>query len=393
MLSPAFLFIAEHLKVELPSWFTAEDAKYLEGNSRYSNIGPFLNLKGISSGDLQTAIEEEVEQYIPLKASCILDTAALQRSFIVDSNVFFNWNCYPTFYGSSYAYSPSQNTTFEIAEKETESNKERIESFINDLEDYAKQNPDIKFIMYFAPSSRDTNNWNPTNHYVSNAWDYYRLEKFVDENCKIDASNFEILFWDAPDDAANTNFFHYDHHWNINGALNAYSQICEAAGIDPLDFGDVVELNVPPFYGSQSRESLNMLFEKPFDLTYDFSNLEVIGKDRDAASHSVYWDSKPIKQAYDFHELWYGDIRDTQINGGKGDNRILLVGDSYANALIRPLAESSSSLQHDRSLYRGEESDNALSELIKEQDADTVIFVARSADFGTFAKNNPHFFE
>ena len=96
---------------------------------------------------------------------------------------------------------------------------------------------------------------------------------------------------------------------------------------------------------------------------------------------------------YDFHELYYGDLRNAQIEGGAGNQRLLLIGDSYANCLTRLLAESSASLMRDTCLYARGESVLDLSQLIRDQDADAVVFVARSGDFATFLNYNPEFFK
>lgn len=380
------------LKLDLPAWLTSESSIDLTGGSAESKIRPNLSIEGFLSGNLQTAIEEKVGAFIPMKESALYGNACLQRAFIRASNEAFEWKCYPTFFGSTCVFSPDTGVIARIAPKESSEVRQGISTFISQVKEYATKHPNTEFVVYFAPSAIDTSELNPTNNYVSNVWDYEKLKKLV--RSEEPPPNLSLLLWDSnSSNPGGDSFFKYDHHWTIKGALIAYEQICGALQIKPLYFGRISRINNAIFSGTQSRDSLCLLREDVFDLDYDFSNLELVGNDYNASKHDVFWSASETRRMYDFHELYYGDLRNAQIEGGAGNQRLLLIGDSYANCLTRLLAESSASLMRDTCLYARGESVLDLSQLIRDQDADAVVFVARSGDFATFLNYNPEFFK
>lgn len=70
---PGALWAAqEKLHLDLPSWFTAEDAQYLSGGISKANVKQNLTVEGFESEQLQEALENKIGNHIPLKAAAIL---------------------------------------------------------------------------------------------------------------------------------------------------------------------------------------------------------------------------------------------------------------------------------------------------------------------------------
>lgn len=71
---PGALWAAqEKLHLDLPSWFTAEDAQYLSGGISKANVKQNLTVEGFESEKLQEALENKIGNHIPLKAAAILE--------------------------------------------------------------------------------------------------------------------------------------------------------------------------------------------------------------------------------------------------------------------------------------------------------------------------------
>lgn len=90
--SPAALYFVQNVAgARLPDWVSSENAKYLSGGMGEAHVKASLNLRGFKSGKFQSALETEIGNHIPLKATVLLGNAALQRTLIVASNGLFNW--------------------------------------------------------------------------------------------------------------------------------------------------------------------------------------------------------------------------------------------------------------------------------------------------------------
>lgn len=190
---------------------------------------------------------------------------------------------------------------------------------------------------------------------------------------------------------------HYicDTHWNTEGAFAVCEELCEVLGNPQLDFGHYAPVGDQWFCGDVARSALYPLAERVFDTTYDFSDLEGRGANGayiDFGQHQKYEDANPLNRFYNFYGLYYELDTDATITGGVGHRNTLLVGDSFARSLTRPLAESSATLFQSAALFRQYSNRTGLREHLVAGDIDSVVFVGTPADIASFVERNPDFF-
>lgn len=151
LLGPTGAFVAQKLQIELPSWATAADADLLRGNNakrQALNIDRiFADLKDKT---FQTTLETTIAEHTPFQAIALLDNAAIQRSFIVLSNALFDWECYPTFYGSNMVYAPRPDALFAMPLAIGDYGEDAAIAYANGLQTLANANPQIEFNVFVA---------------------------------------------------------------------------------------------------------------------------------------------------------------------------------------------------------------------------------------------------
>ena len=63
LFGPIVLLETELTSINLPSWITSEDAKYLSGGKTDGNIKANLTIEGFTSKNLQNALEIEIQTH------------------------------------------------------------------------------------------------------------------------------------------------------------------------------------------------------------------------------------------------------------------------------------------------------------------------------------------
>lgn len=396
-LTPAFLFCIQKVHVDVPSWLTSEDAVYLSGGKTDVDLRSKANFGSIMSGEFQSAFEAKVNNYIPAKASALLGNAAVQRCAIAASNRLFGWECYPTSYGSKHVIEKDESRIWQIAIKGQDSLTSGIDALFNALTSTASDNKEVDFLVYCAPCARDVSPYNPSNQLTSNAIQQDAVIAMMEKYQQLSSRNLFFLTkkYDSEDDFGEE-YYKYDHHWNIKGAISAYEEICDALDIEKTDFNDISVMEDSYFIGSQARESLTLFKEPVFDTSFDFGQLSSCSYDLEYQGqcdlHERYWSSNTYNRVFDFHELYFGDMNGCAILGGNGERNILLVSDSFGNAPIRLLAQSSNVLYTKPALYNQTKGSTVVRDFIDSGKVDTVILIARYEDLATFMNNNPDCF-
>ena len=160
LLGPAGIIVSDRIGLDLPDWATAEDSKYLVGGIAPVDVADNLSFDDFIDEKLQGAVESKIENWIPGKASALITNAKLQRAGIELSNLVFQWECYPTYYGSRTIFIPSQDALSSMAVSESEWNGTK--SFLQALSYYAQANISTKFIVYLVAERSCTPAANPS---------------------------------------------------------------------------------------------------------------------------------------------------------------------------------------------------------------------------------------
>lgn len=346
-----------------------------------------LTFDAFQNEELQNALELKIGNYIPFKATALYVNAAFQREAIEASNAGFNWNCIPTFYGSTRLLLPNENALSFIPRKKDEAAMNPWRSFARGVGSIAKRYPEKRIVIYIAGGFEDPS-YNPAYELVSNPLrpeDCYNMMNDY-------LSSFPNVFvlTHAYDNANSyyNDFFSTDHHWNINGAFRAYNEIADALHLEKTPEGNTFIIEDYWFTGSNARVGLDPLQERVFDSDNDYKALTATranGEQLNGNDHSGFWNASALEKRYLFHGYYYNNLSldgsYCTITGGRGNRSALLVSSSYRGAIQRPLALSYQSLTVNDQLHNQAVCSSSLSQQIAASNADDIIFIATPKDY------------
>lgn len=379
---------------DFPSWLTAEDSSYLSGGTIEPDVRTTLNLDGFISEELQRNLEIEVGNYVPCKASAMLGNAALQRGAIAASDTLFNWDCYPTYFGSERLYIPSVDALTYMPLKAQDDYKLGWHNFAEGVCSVAKRHPDVQFVVYVV---------NGYNYPALNPAYALTSGPSLPEDCLHEMkssiendTNVTVLTKEYDDlESYYADFFRSDHHWNIKGALYAMDQIIDTLGMESSSYGAPQRLEEQAFSGATARWGLDLVREDTIDITEKFDHLEISSDSGllRGDDHSTYYGYFGMSKLCRFYDAYYDNLPLGEITGGRGDGTALLISNSYGAALQRPLADSCEMLVTSRELRSSVAIEESLSRRIDRYGADSVVFVAHPDAFAGFNGKCSKFFE
>lgn len=184
-------------------------------------------------------------------------------------------------------------------------------------------------------------------------------------------------------------YFKTDHHWTMQGAFEGYKAIAETltdTSVKESDYNEKCLDSSRRFEGSYNKQvymSVDADDEKMCIFTPkngDFFNYEVTLNGDPIDSDKLYGkafnnNNNPVN----YSQLFSGNYREIDIINNKNtdkNNNILIVKDSYANAMIYHIAEH---FYHTTVYDIRYNEDRTLLDYIEENDFDTVAIVYNSA--------------
>lgn len=225
----------------------------------------------------------------------------------------------------------------------------------------------------------------------------YYIEKDTDINFETGTPmgvSDEMLYWIwLPDDCLGVypvrsfadfreNFFRTDHHWNHVGSYRAYLALLDLLGKkDPVQPEGTVRIT-DDFCGSKAVTSgAGEFFSEPFDVyRFSFPDMTITINGKCAADYGRQnqpWDEAAYGPVS--YSGWYGDDNGEVIfrTGNTGAGRLLVLGESYDNAILKLLAS------HYETLcavdLRSFEADTGrpfrFSDYVETHEIDTVLFI------------------
>lgn len=389
---PSFMVACDVAGVQLPSWATAEDAKWISGGIKETNVKQNFNIKGFASRVLQDSVEDEIGNRVPCKGAAMLGNAALQRGLISISNSLFSWECYPTFFGSNILYIPSCNAVTHAPKKK--GGLDDLMRFGENLGSFASLHPDRRFVVcvvqgYQSPAV------NPAYSLSSQVLLPVDQVKAISDGVGASANAFvSTVEYDTLYDYY-TDFFKTDHHWNYRGAIKAFNDI--ARQLDLPAFVSPGEIAFPGYQytGATARAGLMPLSEEVFDTSLDFSGLQVVSPkgERYSYGHSAFLDNDSAQKKYKFHDWYYDCVTNGSVIEGPGSRKALLISNSYGASILPYIAYNYESTTDLSIIHpnRRNPSDR-LEGLLESGEYDDVIFVASPKDIADYEAACPDFF-
>lgn len=131
-------------------------------------------------------------------------------------------------------------------------------------------------------------------------------------------------------------YYRTDHHWTTKGAYIAYEELMKSLGMQPVAYEDVPMQEAEDFLGTYYSKSKSV-FAKPDVLVYQDIPVQLT---YDGKTFSSVYNPSSLEGRDKYGGFLYGNNGLTVIRGDElGDSqtkkeRILVVKDSYANALV-----------------------------------------------------------
>lgn len=223
----------------------------------------------------------------------------------------------------------------------------RINNRIKQMNQLAKDYPDIDFYLYRPVQGHETALFDEANN-VESYGTYYN-DLFRE---KID---FSVAFLEIESlDAYKEMFYSSDHHWNYRGAYRGYVDIMTMMGKEGeiLEPSSINSCNGYPFYGTFSTRTANMLdpdkyvmYEIDYDDVSLYLNGEKVDESEDIYNPKYYLAhldeySDPFTYHYNYSYSGYAQEPYYQLVNESEEENILVIGDSYATAIAHLLASS-----------------------------------------------------
>ncbi len=195
---------------------------------------------------------------------------------------------------------------------------------------YFQAHPELDFYVYYIEKDTDVDFQTGTRVGAS---DYIldRLELPPDRLGRFEVDSFE---------AFRTRFYRTDHHWNLDGSYQGYTQLLELLGVEdePLaPVGGAVELG--RFSGSKATGAASGFSEPFYAYRFDFPDMEITvnGAAADYGDQDAFLDGLRDRPTYgDFYGWDNGEVI---FSTGRTDREdLLVIGESYDNAVLKLLA-------------------------------------------------------
>lgn len=242
-----------------------------------------------------------------------------------------------------------------------------------------EKNPELDFYVYYVEKDTDINF--ETNEKVQTREHIISQLNIPEEN----KGRFEIDCFDTFKEY----FYTTDHHWNYKGSYKGYLDCIELLGIEDEPVEPVSEINLGKFSGSKGAAVGAGLDQFSDDLTvytFDLPERTVMSNGMLIPSYTASVEAFKDPGATISYAAYYGiDIGElTFSTGDTGKENIVIIGESYDNAILELLAGHynntySIDLRHyERTVGKK----FVLSEYVEGKDIDKVLLIGNS-DFFT----------
>ncbi len=297
----------------------------------------------------------------------ILKYQTLQTIYRMNPNQKIVYSGHPIYHGKYIAYKPNQkDDAYAALEAKTQSLNHTVDT-----------HPDIDFYLYYIEKDTDMNfdTGEPLLGY-----------EYLKDRLNIPQANMAKFSINSLDEFE-TYFYQTDHHWNFKGSYLAYQQVLslftDEKALAPLEQRVLSD----SFSGSKSSMlGAKGLFQEPFEayrFAYPPMSITINGeKADDYGNQEAFW-NKENKEAISYGAFYGGDDGEIIFQNDQSDERnILIVGESYDNAILKLLASHfhhtySIDLRHyERTMGKKFDFDS----YVKEHDIDSVLLIG-NVDF------------
>lgn len=125
-------------------------------------------------------------------------------------------------------------------------------------------------------------------------------------------------------------YYRTDHHWRVKGAYLFYEAFCQNRGLEPAAADELPLREVEGFYGTYFSKCKKTGIQPD---TLSFYDIPVASVTVDGVEKENWYDEAALSSRDKYGALLYGNGGLTILRNGDGERKLLLIKDSYSNAL------------------------------------------------------------
>lgn len=295
--------------------------------NRYANKINKLKLESYIDKSFQNSFESALSDQIQLSltAKKIYNLMDLKTATAVLNTLRKNYDGYVYYKGNIiykdmllFAPYPYQSTVYWLNFK--------IENYNKLFANY----PDLDFYVYYIEKDTDIDF---TKNEEAGFYEYIKNGLSIDKNR---ISGFEVNSFDS----FSKYFYVTDHHWNYLGSYKGYTQVLELINpdISPLEPLETVTSS-NTFQGSKSIGFYNTLSDKMnvYKFNYPDMRIYINGlESEDYGSQDAFFDN--LLKTPGYGAVYGEDVGEVVFATDNRNSNILIIGESYDNAIIKLIA-------------------------------------------------------
>lgn len=302
-----------------------------EYENRYAEKIEELSLKGYMDSSFQDSMELALSDRVNFAENmkkCYNDVKSAFMRFGVENTKAENEDKYLKI-GDKNLFGDEGNIVFNTSvyaylEKQ-------IDKRVDQYNRLVKKYPEVDFYLYYVEKDTDINF--ETGEKVGVFESLYEKVNFPKENM----TAFEINSFEE----FKERFYKTDHHWNYKGADIGYREVLEllAPGEKPIEHGEEVKIS-DNFSGSKATGELAGYSEAFFGYTYTVPKMKITINGFEAEGYGNEEKYLSLEGEDVNYVNFYGmDMGEIIFETGRKDKEnILIIGESYDNAILELLA-------------------------------------------------------
>ena len=239
---------------------------------------------------------------------------------------------------------------------------------------WAAASPGTDFYVYYIETDRDLN---------LETGEKTGLFDCLDAGLRLPAEHVDRLHVDSFDDY-HRDFFKTDHHWNAAGSYRGYAELCALLNVEPLPQPE--SHTVPACYRGTRAAGVEGIPAEDFAVNlYALPDMRVTipaGTIPDYGMQALFVNGELENVSYG--SVFGVDCGELVFDTGEPGKNLLVMGDSYDNAVVKLLAAGfAKTYCVDLRSYASELGRPfVMAEVLREHDIDTVLFVGGIDYFG-----------
>lgn len=302
--------------------FFPEDINAYE--NRYANKTAALTAASYADGSFQSSMEDALADQIHFSTTAkklynLFDFACARPLIAASGKTHYVWYNGYKFLGENILYNCYQLAPLERQLKDKADN----------INSAAAAHPELEFYLYYIEKDTDI--------------DFLTGEKsgiypYLRELVKLDDGHIRALEINGFDEFEEK-FYRTDHHWNYRGSYEAYTEIAAMLGAEPLLPTEERTFSAR-LAGSKSFGSGRLLNEELTAYDFDFPEMDIAVNGVPASDYGTLSECfrSGVSGLTTYGAIYGGDSGLVEFDTHSGGENLLVLGESYDNAVVKLLA-------------------------------------------------------